>query len=140
MNATEVENALTRAGARIAPRASSAWIDTEGRFYFVPDCQHETVAADTFETDATGLEQRGWLHLSFGQIRHAVRALTVGQTDTLFAVRDAFRAAMAEGNQVCAGTSFEDTFRALIPDAPTYADMATVGALDSEAYASLRAY
>jgi hypothetical protein len=88
---------------RSAPECSSAWIDPKGTFYAVKDCGHHEfsmVAGPVVKAEysngtyITGLEQKGWLHLSFGTIRNLYRgafgaasacSVTPQQYDTLMA-------------------------------------------------------
>lgn len=75
----------------------SAWISPEGKFHAVPECGHERYArAEIFQLDEKAdefafwqhpggikLEREGWLHVSYGSIRHEVNP-TQRQIDTLF--------------------------------------------------------
>jgi len=64
---------------------NSAWIDPQGGFHPVPDCGHENWAQSHYGVWGSTLEDRGWLHLSFGGVMKA-KPPTQRQIDTLFDV------------------------------------------------------
>ena len=79
------------------PTPSSAWIDPTGKFFPVRDCGHEEFAYHEFETSASALETRGWLHVSFGDIhRSRSWSVTNSQLDTLYDTLMVYRDAAYE--------------------------------------------
>lgn len=63
---------------------TSAWVDPLGKFYPVEDCGHETFAERHFNSFASDLERKGWVHLSFGSLIYD--RIRQAQVDTLFDV------------------------------------------------------
>lgn len=78
-----------RIGVPIKPIPSSAWIDPIGKFYAVPDCGHVRWAEQQFGT--WELEDRGWVHLSFGTLMYNI--IRQSQIDTLYDALNAYREA-----------------------------------------------
>lgn len=63
---------------------TSAWIDPLGKFYPVEDCGHEMFAHRHFDSYASDLERKGWVHLSFGAL--IFDRIRQAQIDTLYDV------------------------------------------------------
>lgn len=63
----------------------SAWIDTEGNVFHVPECKHWDVA-ELLGSTSDKLEAKGWMHLSFGSIYAGRKEPTQAQLDTLFII------------------------------------------------------
>ena len=81
-------------GQVIKPTTTSAWIEPNGTFHYVPECGHYLVAVGVLG-DLTGgdeLQAKGWVHFSFTGVHH-LRPLTQAQRDTLWDTWMAFEEA-----------------------------------------------
>ena len=78
-------------GQVIEPTTSSAWIEPNGKFHFVPECSHYMTAVRQLgdETGGQTLEASGWVHFSHTGVHHN-HPLTQRQLDTLFDTYMAF--------------------------------------------------
>jgi hypothetical protein len=65
------------------PMASSAWIEPDGKFHYVPDCNHSAIAEDVFHTTSYMLERMGWVHLSWASVYYD-RRVTSSQMNTIW--------------------------------------------------------
>lgn len=97
-----------RIGIPVQPFAVDAWIDPIGKFYAVPECGHSKWASRFYGVFESTLENRGWLHISFGNI-HRAGSPRQAQIDTLF---DLLRAYQAENWKYA--PSFEIAFERIV--------------------------
>lgn len=68
---------------------ASLWIDRSGNCYYVPSCDHETVANAHFHTTVSDLEDRGFIHFSLywtGYIANVDVRPTEAQIDTILSI------------------------------------------------------
>ena len=77
------------------PVASSAWIEPDGKFHFVPTASHSFVARMLGATDSQELEEQGWVHFSFTGVHH-LKPLSQSQMDSLFDCMMSFEATPKE--------------------------------------------
>lgn len=79
----------------------SAWIDTEGRIFYVGDAKHWTTAREVFNCEPHELEARGWMHLSYGMVRNERFTATQSQIDALYDIQEFLhKQGHAEANRV----------------------------------------
>ena len=70
-------------GQVVEPMAASAWIEPDGTFHYVPDCNHEDVAYLLQDVSSYRLERRGWVHLSWCAV-YTDKPITQAQFDAIY--------------------------------------------------------